>query len=193
MCVYVCITVDAESILYGVRGNHEIDLDELTFKLIVRPRDNPESGSPYTVTLMAPSAQEKAAWTSDISQVGRVICGHLHEDLWCGMTLDRKHSTPSGLSKYFSDFYCRTPRYAMAVQFFLYDADSYAIQIVLGLSITTGLFCKLALVFLFYFSNFNLLPVNCSLFENSRWRSQLGIYIYICGWTSECGLKMEAL
>lgn len=74
MCVSVCIIVDAESILYGVRGNQEIDLDELTFKLIVRPRDKPESSSPYTVTLMAPSAQEKAAWTSDISQVGWVIC-----------------------------------------------------------------------------------------------------------------------
>ncbi|XP_029211541.1 ras-specific guanine nucleotide-releasing factor 2-like isoform X2 [Acropora millepora] len=59
---------DAESIFYGVRGNQELDLDELTFKLIVRSRDKPDSGSPYTVTLMAPSPQEKAEWTSDISQ-----------------------------------------------------------------------------------------------------------------------------
>lgn len=66
---YACIVVDAESVLYGVRGNQEIDLDELTFKLIVRARDKPDPGPPYTVTLMAPSAQEKAAWTSDISQV----------------------------------------------------------------------------------------------------------------------------
>ena len=66
MCLFV---VDAESVLYGVRGNQEIDLDELTFKLIVRPRDKPDPSSPYTITLMAPSAQEKAAWTSDISQV----------------------------------------------------------------------------------------------------------------------------
>ena len=61
--------MDAESVLYSVRGNQEIDLDELTFKLIVRSRDKPDPGPPYTVTLMAPSAQEKAAWTSDISQV----------------------------------------------------------------------------------------------------------------------------
>ena len=67
--VFVCVVVDAESVLYGVRGNQEIDLDELTFKLIVRSREKPDSGSPYTITLMAPSAQEKAAWTSDICQV----------------------------------------------------------------------------------------------------------------------------
>lgn len=69
LSVCICVAVDAESVLYGVRGNQEIDLDELTFKLIVRSRDKPDSGTPYTVTLMAPSAQEKAAWTSDISQV----------------------------------------------------------------------------------------------------------------------------
>ncbi|XP_068694314.1 ras-specific guanine nucleotide-releasing factor 2-like isoform X2 [Montipora foliosa] len=59
---------DAESVLFGGRGSQELDLDDLTFKLIVRPRDKPDSGSPCTVTLMAPSAQEKAEWTSDISQ-----------------------------------------------------------------------------------------------------------------------------
>lgn len=57
---------DVESL--GGRGYQEFDLDDLTFKLIVRSRDKPEPGPPYTVTLMAPSAQEKAAWTSDISQ-----------------------------------------------------------------------------------------------------------------------------
>lgn len=55
-----------------MRGNQELDLDELTFKLIVRSRDKPDSGSPYTVTLMAPSPQEKAEWTSDISQVRKM-------------------------------------------------------------------------------------------------------------------------
>ena len=65
----VCVIVDAESVLYSFRGNQEIDLDELTFKLVVRSRDKPDPVPPYTVTLMAPSAQEKAAWTSDISQV----------------------------------------------------------------------------------------------------------------------------
>ena len=56
--------------MYGSRGNQEIDVDELTFKLVVRSRDKGDvTVPPYTVTLMAPSAQEKAAWTSDISQV----------------------------------------------------------------------------------------------------------------------------
>lgn len=64
---YACIAGDVESL--GGRGYQEFDLDDLTFKLIVRSRDKPEPGPPYTVTLMAPSAQEKAAWTSDISQV----------------------------------------------------------------------------------------------------------------------------
>lgn len=58
--------MDAESVLYGSRANQEIDLDELTFKLVVRSPS-------YSVTLMAPSVQEKAAWTSDISQV-RISC-----------------------------------------------------------------------------------------------------------------------
>lgn len=71
MCC-ICVLVDAESVLYGVRGTQEIDLDELTFKLVVRSRDKPDPGPPYIVTLMAPSAQEKAAWTSDISQVSRL-------------------------------------------------------------------------------------------------------------------------
>ena len=70
ICLFVGITEDAESVLFGGRGSQELDLDDLTFKLIVRPRDKPDSGSPCTVTLMAPSAQEKAEWTSDISQVG---------------------------------------------------------------------------------------------------------------------------
>lgn len=39
----------------------------LDFKLIVEPTDAP----PFTVVLLAPSRQEKAAWTSDISQVPR--------------------------------------------------------------------------------------------------------------------------
>ncbi|GAB0205994.1 ras-specific guanine nucleotide-releasing factor 2 [Grus japonensis] len=37
----------------------------LDFKLVVEPMDAP----PFTVVLLAPSQQEKAAWTSDISQV----------------------------------------------------------------------------------------------------------------------------
>lgn len=38
---------------------------QLDFKLVVEPSDLP----PFTVVLLAPSRQEKAAWTSDISQV----------------------------------------------------------------------------------------------------------------------------
>lgn len=38
---------------------------QLDFKLVVEPSDLPS----FTVVLLAPSRQEKAAWTSDISQV----------------------------------------------------------------------------------------------------------------------------
>lgn len=38
---------------------------QLDFKLVVEPADSPS----FTVVLLAPSRQEKAAWTSDISQV----------------------------------------------------------------------------------------------------------------------------
>lgn len=96
MCV--CVIVDAESVLYGGRGNQEIDLDELTFKLIVRSRDKPDPGPPHTVTLMAPSAQEKAAWTSDISQV---------------ITLSQLVTSYQGHSGHFEE------RYAFWMAFFL--------------------------------------------------------------------------
>lgn len=39
----------------------------LDFKIVVEPPD----GAPFTVVLLAPSRQEKAAWTSDISQVSK--------------------------------------------------------------------------------------------------------------------------
>lgn len=38
---------------------------QLDFKLVVEPSDSPS----FTVVLLSPSRQEKAAWTSDISQV----------------------------------------------------------------------------------------------------------------------------
>ncbi|PKU38430.1 ras-specific guanine nucleotide-releasing factor 2 [Limosa lapponica baueri] len=41
----------------------------LDFKLVVEPTDAP----PFTVVLLAPSRQEKAAWTSDISQFELVV------------------------------------------------------------------------------------------------------------------------
>lgn len=40
-------------------------MDRLDFKIGVEPKDAP----PFTVILVASSRQEKAAWTSDISQV----------------------------------------------------------------------------------------------------------------------------
>ena len=43
------------------------DYDGLDFKLIV----DSKSGPPMIITLVAPSHQDKAAWTSDISQVFR--------------------------------------------------------------------------------------------------------------------------
>lgn len=42
----------------------------LEFKLLVEPADGPS----FSVVLLAPSRQEKAAWTSDISQVGLREC-----------------------------------------------------------------------------------------------------------------------
>lgn len=42
------------------------DIDHLDFKIVVEPKD----ASSFTVILVASSRQEKAAWTSDISQVG---------------------------------------------------------------------------------------------------------------------------
>ncbi|KAJ7423666.1 Ras-specific guanine nucleotide-releasing factor 1 [Pitangus sulphuratus] len=46
----------------------------LDFKLIVEPADAP----PFTVVLLAPSRQEKAAWTSDISQcIDNIRCNGL--------------------------------------------------------------------------------------------------------------------
>ncbi|XP_005288239.2 ras-specific guanine nucleotide-releasing factor 2 isoform X1 [Chrysemys picta bellii] len=46
----------------------------LDFKIVVEPTDAP----PYTVVLLAPSRQEKAAWTSDISQcVDNIRCNGL--------------------------------------------------------------------------------------------------------------------
>lgn len=41
-------------------------LSHLEFKIVVEPPD----GQSFSVVLLAPSRQEKAAWTSDISQVG---------------------------------------------------------------------------------------------------------------------------
>lgn len=55
------------------------DIDHLDFKIVVEPKDSPS----FTVILVASSRQEKAAWTSDISQVRRnqaknqSILGHL--------------------------------------------------------------------------------------------------------------------
>ncbi|XP_070631336.1 ras-specific guanine nucleotide-releasing factor 1 isoform X2 [Bos indicus] len=50
------------------------DVDHLDFKIGVEPKDSP----PFTVILVASSRQEKAAWTSDISQcVDNIRCNGL--------------------------------------------------------------------------------------------------------------------
>uniref|UniRef100_A0A2K6ER46 Ras protein specific guanine nucleotide releasing factor 1 n=1 Tax=Propithecus coquereli TaxID=379532 RepID=A0A2K6ER46_PROCO len=50
------------------------DVDRLDFKIGVEPKDSP----PFTVILVASSRQEKAAWTSDISQcVDNIRCNGL--------------------------------------------------------------------------------------------------------------------
>ncbi|MED6285348.1 Ras-specific guanine nucleotide-releasing factor 2 [Characodon lateralis] len=47
---------------------------QLDFKLVVEPSDSPS----FTVVLLAPSRQEKAAWTSDISQcIDNIRCNGL--------------------------------------------------------------------------------------------------------------------
>lgn len=43
--------------------------NHLEFKIVVEPPD----GQSFSVVLLAPSRQEKAAWTSDISQVGPTV------------------------------------------------------------------------------------------------------------------------
>lgn len=50
------------------------DIDHLDFKIGVEPKDSP----PFTVILVASSRQEKAAWTSDISQVSSTACFSEH-------------------------------------------------------------------------------------------------------------------
>uniref|UniRef100_A0A2R8ZUZ9 Ras protein specific guanine nucleotide releasing factor 1 n=1 Tax=Pan paniscus TaxID=9597 RepID=A0A2R8ZUZ9_PANPA len=52
------------------------DIDHLDFKIGVEPKDSP----PFTVILVASSRQEKAAWTSDISQVMMSRPGGCHSD-----------------------------------------------------------------------------------------------------------------
>lgn len=56
------------------------DIDHLDFKIVVEPKDS----SSFTVILVASSRQEKAAWTSDISQVGpsrEGVWSSRHEEL----------------------------------------------------------------------------------------------------------------
>ncbi|XP_051063336.1 ras-specific guanine nucleotide-releasing factor 1 [Phodopus roborovskii] len=55
------------------KGNAQ-DIDHLDFKIGVEPKESP----PFTVILVASSRQEKAAWTSDISQcVDNIRCNGL--------------------------------------------------------------------------------------------------------------------
>ncbi|KAJ7311139.1 hypothetical protein JRQ81_006742 [Phrynocephalus forsythii] len=64
---------DAESTDEDVKGSWQ-DIDHLDFKIVVEPKDVPS----YTVILVASSRQEKAAWTSDISQcIDNIRCNGL--------------------------------------------------------------------------------------------------------------------
>ncbi|XP_037689186.1 LOW QUALITY PROTEIN: ras-specific guanine nucleotide-releasing factor 1 [Choloepus didactylus] len=64
---------DPESTEEEAKGSGQ-DTDHLDFKIGVEPKDSP----PFTVILVASSRQEKAAWTSDISQcVDNIRCNGL--------------------------------------------------------------------------------------------------------------------
>ncbi|XP_062947400.1 ras-specific guanine nucleotide-releasing factor 1 isoform X1 [Cynocephalus volans] len=64
---------DPESTEEEAKGSVQ-DVDHLDFKIGVEPKDSP----PFTVILVASSRQEKAAWTSDISQcVDNIRCNGL--------------------------------------------------------------------------------------------------------------------
>ncbi|XP_058150592.1 ras-specific guanine nucleotide-releasing factor 1 isoform X3 [Dasypus novemcinctus] len=64
---------DPESAEEEAKGSNQ-DIDHLDFKIGVEPKDSP----PFTVILVASSRQEKAAWTSDISQcVDNIRCNGL--------------------------------------------------------------------------------------------------------------------
>ncbi|XP_069898876.1 ras-specific guanine nucleotide-releasing factor 1 isoform X1 [Dipodomys merriami] len=64
---------DAESTDEEAKGSGQ-DIEHLDFKIGVEPKESP----PFTVILVASSRQEKAAWTSDISQcVDNIRCNGL--------------------------------------------------------------------------------------------------------------------
>ncbi|XP_003413899.2 ras-specific guanine nucleotide-releasing factor 1 isoform X2 [Loxodonta africana] len=64
---------DPETTEEEAKGSGQ-DIDHLDFKIGVEPKDSP----PFTVILVASSRQEKAAWTSDISQcVDNIRCNGL--------------------------------------------------------------------------------------------------------------------
>uniref|UniRef100_A0A803TP45 Ras protein specific guanine nucleotide releasing factor 1 n=1 Tax=Anolis carolinensis TaxID=28377 RepID=A0A803TP45_ANOCA len=61
------------SICCAAKGSGQ-DIDHLDFKIVVEPKDGPS----YTLILVASSRQEKAAWTSDISQcIDNIRCNGL--------------------------------------------------------------------------------------------------------------------
>uniref|UniRef100_A0A803SNJ6 Ras protein specific guanine nucleotide releasing factor 1 n=1 Tax=Anolis carolinensis TaxID=28377 RepID=A0A803SNJ6_ANOCA len=64
---------DTESTDEDAKGSGQ-DIDHLDFKIVVEPKDGPS----YTLILVASSRQEKAAWTSDISQcIDNIRCNGL--------------------------------------------------------------------------------------------------------------------
>ncbi|XP_037337477.2 ras-specific guanine nucleotide-releasing factor 2 isoform X2 [Pungitius pungitius] len=79
---------------------------QLDFKLIVEPSDLP----PFTVVLLAPSRQEKAAWTSDISQcIDNIRCNGLMTSVF---EENSKVTVPNMINKTLNS--CKVPqiRYA---------------------------------------------------------------------------------
>ncbi|XP_068559353.1 ras-specific guanine nucleotide-releasing factor 2 isoform X3 [Cebidichthys violaceus] len=79
---------------------------QLDFKLVVEPSDLP----PFTVVLLAPSRQEKAAWTSDISQcIDNIRCNGLMTSVF---EENSKVTVPNMINKTLNS--CKVPqiRYA---------------------------------------------------------------------------------
>uniref|UniRef100_A0A8C8AP92 Ras protein specific guanine nucleotide releasing factor 2 n=1 Tax=Otus sunia TaxID=257818 RepID=A0A8C8AP92_9STRI len=63
----------SQTFIRQAKGSGQV-FGHLDFKLVVEPTDAP----PFTVVLLAPSRQEKAAWTSDISQcIDNIRCNGL--------------------------------------------------------------------------------------------------------------------
>lgn len=61
MCVFILFFIRLKT----VNNSRGSEYDDLDFRLVV----DSKSGPPLVIILVAPTLQDKAAWTSDISQV----------------------------------------------------------------------------------------------------------------------------